>query len=67
LSSHLAEKLFTLFIYIGKKESLIEQNRQKLAHVSDFEPRQLFEKLAFDGKHLKADDIFRFTKLFPDS
>ncbi len=67
MSSKLADKLFTLFIYLGKKESLIEQNRQKLAHVPDFEPRQLFQKLAFDGKQLKADDILRFTKLFPDS
>lgn len=67
LSSKLADKLFSLFIYFGKKECVIEQNRQKLAHVPDFEPRQLFERLAPDRKHLKADDIFRFTKLFPNS
>jgi hypothetical protein len=66
LSSKLGEKLFGLFIYLGKKESLIEQSRQKLAHVSDFEPRQLFEKIAFDAKTIRAEDLLRFTKLFPD-
>ena len=67
LPNRLSQKLFTLFIYLGKKESLVEQYRQKLAHVPDFEPRQLFEKIARDGKQMTAEDIFQFTKLHPDS
>lgn len=31
-------KLFEMFLYLGKKEAVIEQKRQELAKYPDFEP-----------------------------
>jgi hypothetical protein len=39
-------KLFEIFIYLGKKECIIEQERQKLCENELFESRQVFEAIA---------------------
>ena len=63
--SVLTSKLFKLFLYMGKKETIVEQARVVLAHIDDFEPRQLFERIAFDHQQMTADKLHLFMQLYP--
>ena len=42
LKRNLAKKLFEMLMYMSKKECVIEQNRNKLARMEKFQPRQAF-------------------------
>jgi hypothetical protein len=53
-------------LYLGKKESLVEQKRQKLAHVSDFSPEHLFSKVSTDGNKITGEDLLRFCNQYPE-